>query len=116
MGAPEILLHLLNMHPALGTHAPLMQTEEQEMPRVVTRGKATRELERMASGVEADPKRALHSGRISGATQPTKRGASAIQIQRAGRWISAAFVVYVRAEGEGSDYVSRALTHENERT
>ena len=53
---------------------------------------------------------ALHSGRIGGPTQLAAQGASDIQIQRAGRWKSLAFMVYVRAGGEGADFVSEALT------
>ena len=53
---------------------------------------------------------ALHSGRIGGATQLAAQGATNVQIQRAGRWKSLAFMVYVRAGGEGADFVSQALT------
>ena len=52
---------------------------------------------------------ALHSGRIGGATQLAAQGASDIQIQRAGRWKSLAFMGYVRAGGEGADFVSETL-------
>lgn len=86
-----------------------MQTEERGESRVVTTGEATRELRRMVNSVEADPKQyALNSGRIGAATQLAKQGASGIQIQGAGRRKSAAFMIFVRAEGEGSDYVPHA--------
>lgn len=53
-------------------------------------------------------KYALDSGRIGGATQLAKQSASAIHIQRAGRWNSASYMVYVRTDEEGSDHVSQA--------
>ena len=52
---------------------------------------------------------ALHSGRIGGGTQIAAQGISELQIQRAGRWKSRAFVTYVREAGEGAEAVSAAL-------
>ena len=52
---------------------------------------------------------ALHSGRIGGATQLTAPGVPELQIQRAGRWKSRAFMTYVREAGEGAGFVSAAL-------
>ena len=52
---------------------------------------------------------ALHSGRIAGATQLAAQGLSELQIQRAGRWKSRAFMTYEREAGEGADAVSTAL-------
>lgn len=50
-----------------------------------------------------DPQQyALHSEKIEGATHLARSGATAIQIQRAGHWQSAAFMVYVRPGGEGT--------------
>ena len=44
----------------------------------------------------------LHSGRIGGATKLAAQGRSKLQIQRAGRWKSRAFLVYMRDAGEGT--------------
>ena len=52
---------------------------------------------------------ALHSGRIGGATRLAEKGASALVIQREGRWKSDAFMVYVRANMEDPMWVSRIL-------
>jgi len=86
MGALEILLDLLDLHPELGGSAPLMQSVKQGKWAVVSRSEATVALRDMARSVGANPADfALHSGRIGGATQLAKQGASVIQIQRAGR-------------------------------
>ena len=53
---------------------------------------------------------ALHSGRIGGANQRAAQDASDVQIHRAGRWNSLAFMMYIRAGGEGAEFVSEALT------
>ena len=55
---------------------------------------------------------ALHSGRIGGATRSEAMGASPLVIQRGGRWSSSAFMVYVRADMEGPQWVSEALSGE----
>ena len=52
----------------------------------------------------------LHSGRIDGATQLAVQGATNVQTQRAGKWKSLAFMVYVKAGGEGAESISQALT------
>jgi len=110
MGALEILLDLLDMHPELGSSAPLMQSAKQGRWVVVSRSEATAALRDMAERVGGNPSEfALHSGRIGGATQLAKQGASVIQIQRAGRWKSGAFMKYVRAGGEGASFVSHVL-------
>ena len=110
MGALEILLDLLDLHPELGGSAPLMQSVKQGKWAVVSRSEATVALRDMARRVGANPADfALHSGRIGGATQLAKQGASVIQIQRAGRWKSGAFMKYVRAGDDGASYVSNAL-------
>ena len=54
----------------------------------------------------------LHSGRIEGATNLAAQGMSELKTQRAGRWQSRAFMVYVRDAGEGAQKVSAALTRE----
>ena len=72
---------------------------------------ATEASRRMVGSLGRDPVQyALHLGRIGGRTQLAAQGASDIQIQREGRWKSLAFMVYVRAGGEGADFVSEALT------
>ena len=94
MGALEILLDLLEVHhPELGASVPLTQSLKQGRWAVVSRSEATVALRDMARRVGANPEDfALHSGRIGGATQLAKQGASVIQIQRAGRWKSGAFM------------------------
>jgi len=78
--------------------------------KVVSRSEATGALRLLVGSLGMIPEEfALHSGRIGGATQLARRGATQIQIQRAGRWKSSAFMVYVRAGGEGANFVSRAL-------
>ena len=80
--------------------------------KVVSRSEATRALRLLVTSVGRNPEEfALHSGRIRGATHLASQGASEIQIQRAGRWKSSAFMVYVRAGGEGAKFVSHALTN-----
>ena len=51
----------------------------------------------------------LHSGRIEGGGQLASQGISELQIQRAGRWKSRAFITYVKETGEGASSVSAAL-------
>ena len=110
-GALEILLDLLDLYPTLDGAAPLMQTYSVAGWRVINRREATHALRVIVGGVGMDPLQyALHSGRIGGATQLAAQGATNVQIQRAGRWKSLAFMVYVRAGGEGADFVSQALT------
>ena len=112
-GALEILLDLLDLYPTLDAAAPLMQTYSLAGWRVINRREATHALRVIVGGVGMDPLQyALHSGRISGATQLAAQGATNGQIQRAGRWKSFAFMLYwyVRAGGEGADFVSQALT------
>ena len=55
---------------------------------------------------------ALHSGRIGGATKLAAQRMSELKTQRAGRWKSRAFTVYVRDAGEGAQKMSAALTRE----
>ena len=110
-GAVEILLDILDLSSSLGDQAPLMQAKSGPGWQVISRTQATRALRILVSSLGNDPQQyALHSGRIGGATHLARCGATAIQIQRAGRWKSTAFMVYVRAGGEGAEFVSRALT------
>ena len=110
-GALETLLDLLDLYPTLDEAAPLMQTYSVAGWRVINRRVATHALRVIVDGVGMDPLQyALHSGRIGGATQLAAQGATNVQIQRAGKWKSLAFMVYVRAGGEGADFVSQALT------
>ena len=55
---------------------------------------------------------ALKSGRIEGATRLAAMEASSRVIQREGRWSSSAFMVYVRANMEDTQWVSEALSGE----
>ena len=110
-GSLEILLDLLDLYPTLEGAAPLMQTYFVAGCRVINRREVTHALRAIVGGVGRDPlQHALHSGRIGGATQLAAQGATNVQIQRAGRWKSLAFMVYVRAGGEGAEFVSQALT------
>ena len=68
-----------------------------------TRSEAVAAVRLMVGSSGRDPmKFALHSGRIGGATQLAAPGLSDLQIQRAGRWNSRAFMTYVREAGEGN--------------
>ena len=81
--------------------------------KVITRIEAVVALRMMAASAGKNPAQfALHSGRIEGATKLAAQGMSELQIQRAGRWKSRAFMVYVRDAGEGAQKVSAALTRE----
>ena len=114
-GALEILLDLLDLYPTLDGAAPLMQTYSVAGWRVINRREATHPLRVIVGGVGMDLLQyALHSGRIGGATQLAAQEATNVQIQRAGRWKSLAFMVDVRAGGEGADFVSQALTQYTE--
>ena len=66
----------------------------------------------MAASAKNPAHFALHSGRIGEATKLAAQGMSESQIQRAGRWKSRVFMVYVRDAGEGAQKVSAALTRE----
>ena len=111
----QVVLDLLDLCPQLGRQAPLMQWAGPLGSKVVARSEATRALRLLVSSVGRNPEEfALHSGRIGGATHLASQGASEIQIQRAGRWKSLAFMVYVRAGGEGAKFVSYALTNPEE--
>ena len=78
---------------------------------VISRSQATLALRVSVGSLGNDQQQiALHAGRIGGATHLARCGVTAIQIQRAGRWKSTAFMVYVRAESDGAELLSRALT------
>ena len=110
-GALEILHDLLELYLTLDGAAPLMQTYSVAGWRVINRRETTHALRMIVAGAGRDPLQcALHSGRIGGATQLAAQGASNVQIQRADRRKSLAFVVYVRASGEGAEFLSPALT------
>ena len=94
-GALEILLDLLDLYPTLDGAAPLMQTYSVVGWRVINRRETTHALRVIVAGVGRNPLRyALHSGRIGGATQLAAQGATNVQIQRADRWKSLAFMAY----------------------
>ena len=110
----EILQDLIDMHPGLDMTAPLMQSCTKSRWKVIMRSEATRALRLLVSCVGREPSQyALHSGRIGSATHLAAQGASELKIQRAGRRKSLAFMVYVRAAGEGSEFVSKALSRCN---
>ena len=112
-GAVDILLDLLDSHSGLGGRARLIQANCGGTWQVISRSEAARDLRVFFVGCSPgnDPQQfALHSGIIGGATHVARCGATAFQIQRAGRWKSTEVMVYVRAGGEGAEFVSRALT------
>ena len=81
--------------------------------KVITRAEAVIVLRMMAASAGKNLAQfALHLGRIGGATKLAAQGMSELHTQRAGRWKSRAFVVYVRESGEGAQKVSAALTRE----
>ena len=80
---------------------------------MITRTEAVVALRMMAASAGKNPAHfALHSGRIGGATKLAAQRMSELQIQRAGRWKSRAFVVYMREAGEGAQKMSATLTRE----
>ena len=80
---------------------------------MITRTEAVVALRMMTASAGKNPAQfALHSGRIGGATKLAAQGMTELHIQRAGRWKSRAFMVYVRDAGEGSHKVSATLTRE----
>lgn len=110
VGAFEALVELLNVHPSLPGRAPLMTRQTATGWKVIKRTEAVVALRLMAANAGRNPAHyALHSGRIGGATQLAAQGVSELQIQRAGRWKSRAFMAYVREAGEGAKNVSAAL-------
>lgn len=109
-GAFEALLDLLDLYPGLPGGAPLMTRRTVSGWKVITRAEALAALRSMVEGTGRNPAHyALHSGRIGGATQLAAQGMTEVQIQRAGRWKSRAFMIYVRDAGEGAKAVSTAL-------
>ena len=110
VGAFEALLELLAVHPQLPGGAPLTTRPTSRGWKAFTRTEAVAGLRLMFGSSGRDPAQfALHSGRIGGATQLAAQGVPELQIQRAGRWKSRAFMAYVREAGEGADTVFSAL-------
>ena len=102
MGAFEALLELLSVHPQLPGRAPLTTGSTSGGWKVFTRSEAVAALRLMVGSSGRDPMQfALHSRRIGGATQVATQGLSDLQIQRAGRWKSRAFMTYVKEAEEG---------------
>ena len=85
-GALEILLHLMDLYPALDGAAPLMQTYSIAGCGVINRKEVTYTLPMIVGGVGRDPLQyTFHAGRIGGATLSAAQGATVVQMQRAGR-------------------------------
>ena len=82
--------------------------------KVITRTEAVVALRIMAASAGKNPDHfALHSGRVGGATKLASRaGKVRVAIQRAGRWKSRAFMIYMRDAEEGTQKVSATLTRE----
>ena len=111
VGAFEALVELLNAHPRLPGGASLMTRRTASGWKGTTRTEAVIALRMMAARASKNPAQfALHSGRIGGATKLAVQGMSDLKFQRAGRWKSRAFMVYVRDAGEGAQKVSVVLT------
>ena len=112
VGAVEIILELLRRHPSLPMDAPLTTRLVEERAVSTARARATAALRIMvaSAGGGEDPRLyALHSGRIGGATQLAAQGATQTQIQKAGRWKSDSYFVYIQTRGEGAAFVSAAF-------
>ena len=113
VGAFAALVELLDAHPRLPGGAPLMTRRTASGWKVITRTEAVVALRMMAASAGKNPAQfALHSGRIGGATKLAAQGMTELHIQRAGRWKSRAFMVYIRNAGEGAQKVSATLTRE----
>ena len=112
VGAFEALGELLDAHPRRPGGAPLT-TRCTVWGKVITRTEAVVALRMMAASASKNPAHlALHSGRIGGATKLVAQGMSELQIQRAGRCKSRAFMVYMRDAGEGAKKGWATLTME----
>ena len=113
VGAFEALVELLDAHPRLLGGAPLTTRRTAFVWKVTTRTEAVVALRMMAGSAGKNPAQfVLHSGRIGGATKLAAQEIPELQIQRACRWKSQAFMVYVRDAGEGAQKVSAVLTRE----
>ena len=113
VGAFEALVELLDAHPRLPGGAPQMTRRTASGWIVITPTESVLALRMMAASAGKNPAQfALHSGRVGVATKLAAQGMSELQIQRAGRWKSRAFMIYVRDSGEGAQKVSAALTRE----
>ena len=106
----EALLELLDVYPLLPAEAPLAVRSTPLGWKAFTRTEAVAALRFMVGSISRDPMQfALHFGRIGGGTQLASQGISELQIQRARRWKSRAFMAYVEEAGEGVSSVSAAF-------
>ena len=81
--------------------------------KVITRTEAVAALRVMTASAGKNPAQfALHSRRIGRATKLAAQGMPELKIQRAGRWKSRAFMVYMRDAGEGAQKMSAAVARE----
>ena len=96
VGAFKALVELLDAHPRLPGGGPLMTRRTASGWKAITRTEAVVALRMMAASAGTNPAQfALHSGRIGGATKLAAQVTSELQIQRADRWKSRAFMVYM---------------------
>ena len=110
MVAFEVLLELFDVHRQLPGEEPLTVRATSRGWKALTRTQAVTVLRLMVGCSGRDPMQfALHSGRIGGGTQLAAQGISELQVQRAGRWKSRAFMAYVKEAGERAKVVSAAL-------
>ena len=113
VGALEALVELLDAHPRRPGGAPLTTKRTVSGWEVITRTEAVVALRMVAASAGKNPAHfTLYSGRIGGATKLAAHGMSELQIQRAGRWKSRMFMVYMRDAGEGAQKMSAAFTRE----
>ena len=100
VGAFEVLLDLLAVHPLLPGGSPLTDRRTSRGWKPFTRTEAVAAVRLMIGSSGRDPAQyALHSGRIGGATLLAAQGVPQLQIHLAGRWKSRAFMTYVREAG-----------------
>ena len=112
-GALEVMIDLLHLYPTLDRAAPFMQTYSIAGWWVINRRGVTHAF--FAHGRRCRGKGSFAVGFALGENRGTPQlaaqGATVVQVHRAGRWKSLAFLVYVRADRERAEFVSQALMH-----
>ena len=110
MGGSNVLLELLDVNPQLPGESPLTVRATSRGWKVFPRVKAVTALRLIVGCSGRDAMQfLLHSGKIGGGTKFAAQGISGLQIQRAGRWKSRAFMTYVGEAGAGAVVVSAAF-------
>ena len=110
VGGSDVLLELLDVHPQLPGESPLTVRATSQGWKFSPRMKAVTALGLIVGCSGRDAMQfSLHSGRIEGGTKFAAQGISGLQIQRAGRCKSRAFMTFVREAGAGAEVVSAAF-------